>query len=157
MGIAYGEAAVVGHHDGVFRAHLLAHRATDARFGVDELRDPGELRSVERQTVKGTDVDAEVAARAQLLDDDRLRPVRPPLNTLGHFAHRIGDALDRAHVGARSAVNAHAGIDVMDRLLLSRDGFNGTYFYAGGTADACIQMVWAIGFLRQNVRRDIGT
>lgn len=86
MRTAHCKAAVFGYDDSILSANLLTHGTADAGFRVNQLGDAGELGAIEDQTVEGTDVDTEVAARAQLFEDHRLGPIIPPLNPVGNMA-----------------------------------------------------------------------
>src|SRR5438874_2406574 len=119
----------IRHHDGVLVTHRLAEPASDALRLLHE----GDLVVVGHRLVlrldhldalERTDVDAELAPRAQLLDDLGLGDLFR-LDARDEVAVLVLDRVDRAVDAADRAVDAALGMDVVLAAGRPPDGVGG--------------------------------
>src|SRR5690606_15544729 len=129
-----GEADV----DRVLGANLLTEPAAHTRLGVDQHRHALEGIPFQLQAVEGTDIHAELAARAVDRIDNGLGPIGPLPDAGQDLPPLVLDALDRAGHGAGPAVDAELGRNHVELLPLSADGLGGANLDAGCAADTCL-------------------
>src|SRR4029453_5389553 len=128
----------VRDEDRVLLADGLAEAAGDAGAGVD-LRDLVESlvqRVVDQvDAVEGADVDAELAARAEIPVHDGLGNLLR-LDLLDELALLVLDAGDRAISGADRAVDAPVMVNDVLLALVARNRVRGTLDFADPAPDA---------------------
>lgn len=93
---------------------------------------------VQFKTVKGTDLDTEVAAGAKLINHLRFGPVTATPYSRRSDTLRIFDALLGANVRASPAVDANARIDVVHLFVQTGNSFDGADLCTGRTPDTCL-------------------
>src|SRR5260221_13990608 len=132
----------LGDDDGVLVADALAEPAGHALVLLDE----GDLEGVRQGLVvrvdhldafEGADVDAELAAGAELLDDLSLRDLLR-LHAGNEIAMLVLDGIDRAVDAADRAVDAALGVDVVHAAGRAPDGVRGALHFADATTDTFV-------------------
>ena len=75
---------------------------------------------LEFETIPWTNVDTEVASRAEFFVDNSDRSVCWPTDELAHLAELISDRLDGTNHPARAAVNTNVWIDNVQHISIAR-------------------------------------
>src|SRR5258706_5264032 len=131
-----------GDDDGVLVADALAEPAGDALVLLDE----GDLVVIGQRLVlrldhvdalEGADVDAELAPRAELLDDFRLGDLLR-LHPRDEVAVLVLDGVDRAVDPAHRAVDAALHVNVEHATGLAPDGVRGALHFADAAPDTFV-------------------
>src|SRR5260221_9788735 len=132
----------LGDDDGVLVADALAEPAGYALILLDEgdlvvVRQGLVVRVDHLDAFEGADVDAELAAGAELLDDlslgDLLR-----LHAGNEIAMLVLDGIDRAVDAADRAVDAALGVDVVHAAGRAPDGVRGALHLADAATDTFV-------------------
>jgi hypothetical protein len=104
--------------DSVLDADLFAQLAADTVLGFNQFADAEEAFGVfaglwvlEFKTIPWTNMDTEVASRAEFFVDNGNRSVCGSTNEFAHLSELVTNCLDRTDHPARGAINANIRID----------------------------------------------
>ena len=119
--------------DRVFDADFFAQLATDTFLRFNKFADAEEtfrmftsVRILEFKTLPRTNMDTEIASRAEFFVDNGDRTVCGAADELTHLAKLIANCFDGTDHPARSAIDAYVWIDDVQHVPVPCNRVNGT-------------------------------